>query len=165
MDIRCASRKYNYVTDFDPGFPNIMSTIRSCLPALHEDPQCRAFFPKKAFRATYERGHANLKELIAPSKINHHMPKEVNNYGSCNKCGSSNRRRKRISGLTQCKVLQEGIKLKSNSTKETFKIMENINCGSSNIIYLVTCETCGKQGVGSTIDLFQRISNYLSHIQ
>ena len=32
VDLRCASRKYNYVTDFDPGFPNIMSTNRSCLP-------------------------------------------------------------------------------------------------------------------------------------
>ena len=41
VDLRCASRKYNYVTDFDPGFPNIMSTIRSCLPTLPEDPQCR----------------------------------------------------------------------------------------------------------------------------
>ena len=96
------------------------------------------------------------------------MPKEVNNNGSCNKCGKcglSNRGRKRISGLTQCKVLQEGIKFKSNSTKEMFKIRENISCRSSNIIYLVTCQKCGKQGVGSTIDLFQRISNYLSHIE
>ena len=71
----------------------------------------------------------------------------------------------RASGLTQCKVLQEGTKFRSNSTKETFKIRENINCRSNNIIYLVTCEKCGKQGVGSTINLFQRISNYLSHIQ
>ena len=51
MDLRCASRKYNYVTDFDPRFPNIMSTIRSCLPMLHEDPQCKEVFPKNAFRA------------------------------------------------------------------------------------------------------------------
>ena len=30
--------------------------------------------------------------------------------------------RKRASGLTQCKVLQERTKFQSNSTKETFKI-------------------------------------------
>ena len=46
VDLRCASRKYNHVTDFDPGFPNIMSTIWSCLPTLHEDPQCRELSPK-----------------------------------------------------------------------------------------------------------------------
>ena len=168
VKIRCASRKYNYVTDFDPGFPNIISTIRSCLPILHEDPECRALFPKKAFRASYRKGYANLKELIAPSKINHYMPKEVNKNGSCNKCVKcelSNRGKKRISGLTQCKVSQEGIKFKSNSTKETFTIRESIKCRSSNIIYLVTCQKFGKQGVGSTFDLFQTISNYLSHIQ
>ena len=43
-------RKFNLVTDFDPEFPNIMSAVRSCLPTLHEDPQCKAIFPKKAFR-------------------------------------------------------------------------------------------------------------------
>ena len=31
-------RKFNFVTDIDPQFPNIMSAIRSCLPILHEDP-------------------------------------------------------------------------------------------------------------------------------
>ena len=167
VDVKCGSRKYNYVTDLDTGFPN-MSTIWSCLPTLHEDPQCKELFPKKAFRASYRRGHANLKELIAPSKIDNHKPNEVNANGSCNKCGKcglSNRGRKRASGLTQCEVLQEGTKFRSNSTKETFKIRENISCRSNNIIYLVTCEKCGKQGVGSTISLFQRISNYLSHIQ
>ena len=77
--------------------------------------------------ASYRRGYANLKELIAPSKLNHHRPNEVNANGSCNKCGKcglSNRGRKIASGLTQCKVLQEGTKFKSNSTKETFKIRE-----------------------------------------
>ena len=44
-------------------------------------------------------------------------------------------------------------------------IRENINCRSNNIIYLVTFENCRKQGDGSTIIFFQRISNYLSHIQ
>ena len=168
VDLRCASTKYNSATDFDPGFPNIMSTIRSCLPMLHEDPQYRELFPQKAFLASYRRGYANLKELIAPSKINHNRPNEVNANGPCNKCGKcglNNRGRKRVSGLTQRKVLQERTKFKSNSTKETFKIRENINCRSNNIIYLVTCEKCGKQGVGSTINLFQKISNYLSHIQ
>ena len=40
-------RKFDFVRDFDPEFPNIMSAIRSCLPTLHEDPQCKAIFPTK----------------------------------------------------------------------------------------------------------------------
>ena len=51
-------RKFNFVTDFDPEFPNIMSAIRSCLLTLHEDPQCKAIFPKIAFRTSYRRGYA-----------------------------------------------------------------------------------------------------------
>ena len=38
-------RKFNFVTDLDPEFPNIMSALRNCLPTLHEDPQCKAIFP------------------------------------------------------------------------------------------------------------------------
>ena len=63
------AKKINFVTDFDPEFPNIMSAIRSCLSTLHEDPQCKAIFPKEVFRTSYRRGYANLKELLAPSKI------------------------------------------------------------------------------------------------
>ena len=54
-DLKCRSRKYNYVTDFDPGFPNIMSTIQSCLPTLHEDPQCKEMFPK-SFQGFIQKG-------------------------------------------------------------------------------------------------------------
>ena len=47
VDLKCGSRKYNYVTDFDLGFPNIMSTIRSCLPTLHEIHSVKNCSPKK----------------------------------------------------------------------------------------------------------------------
>ena len=92
-------RKFNLVTDFDPEFPNIMSTIRSCLPILQEDPQCKAIFPKKAFRTSSRRGYANLKELLAPSKIDNKEVKKRNNNGSCSKCGKcgqSNRGKKEL---------------------------------------------------------------------
>ena len=81
-------RKFNFVTDFDSEFPNIMSAIRSCLPTLHEDPQCKAIFPQKAFRTSYRRGYANLKELLSPSKIKNNKKMKKRNYnGSCYKCG------------------------------------------------------------------------------
>ena len=45
-----------------------------------------------------------------------------------------------------------------------FRIKQEINCRSKNIIYLVTCRACGKQGVGRTTAFQSRISNYISHI-
>ena len=91
-------KKINFVTDFDPEFPNIMSAIRSSLPTLHEDPQCKAIFPKKAFRTSYRRGYANLKELLAPSKIDNKEVKKRSYRGlfsKCGKCWQSNRGKKR----------------------------------------------------------------------
>ena len=38
----------------------------------------------------------------------------------------------------------------SHTTGEQFNTMTNINCQSSNIIYLITCTTCGIQYVGQT---------------
>ena len=114
-------RKFNFVTDFDPEFLNIMSAIRSCLTTLHEDPQCMAIFPKKAFRTSYRRGYANLKELLAPSKTDNKEVKKRSYKGSCSKCGKrgqSNRGKKRATGLNQCKVIREGTRFKSNSTGE-----------------------------------------------
>ena len=55
--------------------------------------------------------------------------------------------------------------LKSKATKEKYKIRQNINCRSKNIIYLVECMKCGKQGVGSTGEIAPRISNYITHIE
>ena len=54
---------------------------------------------------------------------------------------------------------------KSNSTGETFRIRQHITCRSNNIIYSVTCREFWKQGVESTTNFPQRISNYLSHIE
>ena len=60
--------------------------------------------------------------------------------------------------------MEEGDNFVSRVTGERYKIRQNINCESKNVIYLVECKKCGKQGVGSTEDFKPRISNYISHI-
>ena len=50
-------------------------------------------------------------------------------------------------------------------TGQSFKIRQSINCQSKDIIYLVNCEKCNLQGVGSTTQFNKRISNYFSHIK
>ena len=75
------------------------------------------------------------------------------------------RGRKRNSGIYNCDVMEEATNFKSKATKEKYKIRQNINCRSKNIIYLVECKKCGKQGVGSTGEFSPRISNYITHIE
>ena len=119
-----------------------------------------------------QRLQINLKELIAPARVNTGMSVGSNydrdTQGKCVKCGScgaSNRGRKRKSGIYACQVVKEGSSFKSNQTGETYKIRQDINCRSENIIYLVTCKKCGMQGVGSCTTFCKRISNYITSIE
>ena len=51
-----------------------------------------------------------------------------------------------------------------NVIGESYRIRQNLDCNSKNVIYLVECKKCRKQGFGSTEDLKSRISNYILHI-
>ena len=47
--------------------------------------------------------------------------------------------------------------IKSTQTGERYKIRQDIDCKSDNIIHLATCKKCGFQGVGSCTKLSQRV--------
>ena len=104
------------------------------------------------------RGHKNLKELLARSRfkgkeleIRERETLEGKECYKCGKCGTNNKGRKRASGIGNCGVLSEGSKFRSNPTGEEFYIRQNINCNSTNVIYLVTFKKCGMQGVGKSL--------------
>ena len=45
-----------------------------------------------------------------------------------------------------CAHLQDGVsKIKLNKAKITFKIKEKMTCETKDVIYLITCNGCGKQ--------------------
>ena len=64
------AKKLNFVTTFDPSFPDIAKVIRKFSNILSDDEECEKVFPEGSFRVVYRRGHKNLKELLAPSGIN-----------------------------------------------------------------------------------------------
>ena len=122
---------------------------------MKEDKNCREVFPEGCFRMAYKRGHKNLKEIIAPSSFafaSHGDIKQRNHWDEigyckkCNKCGRSNRGRKRENDLNNCSVMEEGESFYSTVTKERYKIRQQIDCRSKNIIYLVSCHKCPMQG-------------------
>ena len=167
-------KKINFVTTWDPMFPDINEALGKFQHILEEDDECRNLFPKGSFRVSYKRGHKNLKELIAPSKIA--LPDDREERGNskrqyqgkcvkCGGCGKSVKGRKRRSGIYTCQVLEESTEFKSTQTGERYKIRQDIDCKSANIIYLVTCKKCGFQGVGSCTKLSQRVSNYITSIE
>ncbi len=49
-----------------------------------------------------------------------------------------------------CESVRSCNDIQSTSTKEIFQIMGDLNCSSSNIIYLIECKFCKKQYIGET---------------
>ena len=111
------SRKINFVTSWDPMFPDINKTLRKFQHILENDDQCKQLFPKGTFRVATKRGHKNLKELIALARVNTGMSEGLNydqdTQGKCGICGRSNRGSKK-SGIYVCQVVKEGSSFKSN---------------------------------------------------
>ena len=140
---------------------------------MEEDGQCKKLFPKGSFRVSYKRGHKNLEEFLAPSKVvfentdalRHSKRQHHGKCAKCGSCGKSTKGRMRSSGIYCCQVLEENNQFKSFKTKEQYRIRQEINCKRENGIYLVTCKRCRLQGVGSCLVLSQRVSNYITSIE
>ena len=101
----------------------------------------------------HRRGHKNLKEWIASSRVR--GPRSEGRVGheeedpgckKCGNCGKKTQGRKRACGIYNCHVMEEGDSFASRVTGERYKIRNKINCESKNVIYLVECKKCGKQG-------------------
>ena len=66
-----------------------------------------------------------------------------------------------------CPILNRSGKIVSHSTGKSFTSMRNVNCQSSNLIYLISCAYCGIQYVGQTknrlLTRFQGHFNDIDH--
>ena len=65
-----------------------------------------------------------------------------------------------------CKYTDENSHFKSSQDDQRYSINYNLNCNSSNVVYLITCKNCSLQYVGSTITKFRlRFNNHKSRIR
>ena len=55
-----------------------------------------------------------------------------------------------------CPILTEGKHFKSTNTRKTYQIKQQVNCQSSFIVYLGTCQKCHGQYVGKSTQPFTR---------
>ena len=140
--------KINFVVSHDRTFSDIRKAINRHYHILEGDEQCARLFPKGMFRVCSRRGNRNLKEWIAPTR--YVGPKRVDEENRGNwKFGSSDksiRGRKRESGIYNCDVMEEATNFRSKATKGKYKIRQNINCRSKNVIYLVECKNVVSKG-------------------
>ena len=127
--VRDKQPKINFVTAFDPSFPDIGGILKKHAHILWEDEQCNILFPDKCFRVVHRRGHQNLKEWVASSRIKDQRSEgrvghEEEDPG-CRKCGNCEKKtqgRKRACGIYNCQVMEEGDSFASKVTGEGTKL-------------------------------------------
>ena len=94
-----------------------------------------------------------LKRIVTQKNIK----KPTDEEPGCYKCGKC-----RVS----CPILKEGRTFSSTNTQRTYPIRQRLNCDSSYVVYLGTCQKCQGQYVGkSTTPFKKRHSNHKQEIK
>ena len=142
------------VTTYSPTSSQLPSILNKALPLLHESETLGTTFPQPPL-TSFRRGRT-LRDLLVKAKHPQPHNKET-----------------RIPGFYKCtankciihKHLREGNKFGSSSTGQKFPITSYMNCKSTWVIYLITCQKCTKQYVGKTENtLYTRFNNTRSEI-
>ena len=145
-------KKLRFFSEYNPRSPNIREIIKKHEHFIREHEFLKNVFPPGWFQVVHRRGQ-NLKELVLRADPYAMNPQPLGSYTKCSRCDSC---KNFVSGQT---------KIKAFATGRTFEIRKEMNCETPNVIYMVECLKCGKQGVGSTVKWKPRLSNYKSHIK
>ena len=130
------------VVTFHPDLPSLAQIVNKHFSILQTNDKLKQVFPEPPLISCMSyRRPKNLHDLIVRAKLPSDAPVETNVIGS-HPCLSSR--------CKNCKNMTQTSTFISNTTKQTFKIRENITCTTINVIYLIECTFCGIQYLGET---------------
>ena len=148
------STKTPFVVTYHPRLPHISKILRDLHPILESSDRCKNAIKSVPFVAF--RKPKSLGDYLVRAKVDSHGPRDLV-LGTV-KCSS---RRCEV-----CKYMDENSHFKSSQDDRRYSINYNLNCNSSNVVYLITCKKCSLQYVGSTITKFRlRFNNHKSRIR
>ena len=135
---------------YHPSLPNIGSILRELQPLLHCPEKCRKAIKDVPFMAF--RRPKSLGDYLVHAKLRPSTRLERSSKGTV-VCG--NRR------CQVCKYLEPGERFTSYRTGKSYTINYELDCNSSNVVYLLSCKVCHAQYVGSTTTKFRlRFNNH-----
>jgi len=146
-----------FATKYNPRGPNVNAIVKRFLPILNENPILKELFPDRSVMVANKKEN-NLTNLLLRSDPYNIKQDIIDNqecgYAKCDRnCDS-------------CKnFVLETTSVTSNATGRKFHIRRKTSCCSPYLIYIACCQSCGKQGVGSTVSWKPRLANYKSHIK
>lgn len=100
--------------------------------------------------------HSRLPPIATP--IPHREQSTNQPVDGCNKCNGVHCR--------ACNYITPTANFTSSHNKRTYRVHGNVNCRTTNVIYLITCRHCNLQYVGQTSrSLADRINDHLSYVR
>ena len=141
-----------WVVDYNPRLPPLNKFLKQSLSKLYEDEQMRKCFPEGSLLVSHKKA-PNLKQILVDQRYNNRN-KASNSIGALETteekgiflCGKKCQ-------MCQNKHLIPGKHFRCTVTNKNYKIKQHLDCNVRNVIYLITCNTCQKQYVGSTTTL------------
>ena len=126
-----APSKQKCITSFTPTYHPIISEIHKI---IRRNLRSAVDFSELLKEILPSRRDRNLKEMFAPSvPYAHRKDREVNQLGSCFRCGSQR------CGLCKIGILVEIKKFCSFTLRFKYRIFSPLNCISLNVIYKIDC--------------------------
>ena len=146
-----SKKVFPLVLDFNPSLPSIGKILNSHRHLIDNSLSLSKIFPKGSIIPSFRRTK-NIQEILArPRRTNlDHSERQ-----GCFKCKGK---------CDLCKnFLVESDHFSSASTGRSYPIRQQLHCKSKNVIYLITCNKCNVQYVGSTTNEFKvRFRNHKS---
>ena len=124
--------------------PSIGKILNSYKHPIYDSPNLANIFPKGSIISSFRRAK-NIKEiLVKPKNTNCSASPSEQGCFKCNgKCDLCKNYLVETNFFTSCR------------TGRYYRIRQHITCKSRNVIYLVTCNKCNLQYVGSTSNEFK----------
>ena len=137
-----------FVITYDPSHSSIASTIHKYLPILHSSKRCKDAIPKAPMVAF--RRPMNIKDMIVRSAVRTSDESQDKGFSSCNTCAACKHTHGFGDTADKVKHTVTSQTFSSHFTGEEFTIKHQLNCLSTNVIYLISCKKCDVQYVGET---------------
>ena len=147
-------KTFYLITTHNPTNPPLREIVESNWSLLNKSKTTRALDSAKLIFG--KRRNKNLADHLvrASTKTIDKSHHNVEN-NPCN----------RLKNCRYCPMIDTTGTLRSTSTGKTYQSMINVNCQSSNLIYVITCRTCGIQYVGQTKNrILQRFQGHIFDI-
>ena len=140
------SKNVKLIMKYDPRLPDLNSLLKKHMPLLYTDLILKTIFSQGCINSVFKRNQS-LKELLAPSLCPNKKVNRANSIASCNKCDVCENYFHAVSPIED--IIRGGI----------------LHCTCNHVFYLITCENCLQQYVGSATNLKIRFKIHKSDIK